>query len=346
MSSSLSEQNNHPGDSIWYTHVRVDEIDRSPPAGHGLSHRSIGPANDAQAEPRFDYTTVGHVTADVMADGSSRAGGSAFYSALQAARLGQRALIVTQGVAAEIERLLEPYRAEIELEILPARQTTTLQSTGEGATRRQRVLAWAGAIGGDIAVDCSILHLAPVAGETPARWKGRADFIGLTPQGLIRTWSGPGGEVGPTPLDPSLLPEHCDAIVLNESERESCAWLIDAGEAADATQAGSRRAGGSRRMAGRRGEVVAITNAAAPTAVYLPEGGAVRVEVPAIEEFVDDVGAGDVFAAAFFIALRNGQAPREATDFANAAAAVRIAGFGAEAIGGRAAIEARLRAVA
>ena len=46
---------------------------------------------------QFDYTTVGHVTIDVLDDGSRRAGGTAFYSALQAARLGRRALIVTRG---------------------------------------------------------------------------------------------------------------------------------------------------------------------------------------------------------------------------------------------------------
>jgi 1D-myo-inositol 3-kinase len=311
-----------------------------------LSHRRIRPAQDAQAEARFDYTTVGHVTVDVMADGSSRAGGSAFYSALQAARLGQRALIVTQGVAAEIERLLEPYRAEIALEILPAQQTTTLQSTGEGATRRQRLLAWAGAIGEDVSVDCSILHLAPVARETPARWSGRADFIGLTPQGLIRAWSEVGGEVGSTPLDPSLLPDHCEAIVFNETERKSCAWLIDGDGLLDSIQDGPRTAGESRRNGGAGGAVVAITDAGAATALFLSEGATARVEVPAVEEFVDDVGAGDVFAAAFFIALRDGQAPQAAATFANAAAAVRIAGDGANAIGDSSAIEARLRAVA
>jgi hypothetical protein len=283
-----------------------------------------------------------------MADGCSRAGGSAFYSALQAARLGQRALIVTQGVPAEIERLLDPYRGEIALEIIPAQQTTTLHSTGEGATRRQSVLAWAGAITENVSVDCSILHLAPVARETPARWRGRADFIGLTPQGLVRAWSGPGGEVCPTPLDPSLVPERCEAIVFSEAERESCAWLIDADTDASSgsTDAGSGARGPNSQIGGAGRAVVAITDAAAATAVRLPEGGTERVEVPAIEEFVDDVGAGDVFAAAFFVALRDGQDPRAAAEVANAAAAVRIAGLGARAIGDRAAIAARLRAVA
>jgi sugar/nucleoside kinase (ribokinase family) len=76
----------------------------------------------------------------------------------------------------------------------------------------------------------------------------------------------------------------------------------------------------------------------------MPDGGVARVRVPAIEDFRDDVGAGDVFAAAFFIALREGRTPRAAAAFANAAAAVRIAGAGADAIGDRTAVEARLAA--
>jgi hypothetical protein len=282
-----------------------------------------------------------------MDDGSARAGGSAFYSALQAARLGKRALIVTQGVAAEIERLLEPYRAELDVRILPAPQTTTLESTGEGRSRRQRLLAWAGSIADSVSVDCSILHLAPVARETPTRWRGRADFVGLTPQGLIRAWPAAGGDISATPLDRSLLPEHCDAIVFNELERASCRSLIDADRASSPTMGDrSSPAAENGHDAGARGAVVAITDAAAATTVRESGGRTTQVEVPAIEQFVDDVGAGDVFAAAFFIALHDGATPRAAAAFANAAAAVRIAGFGASAIADRTAIEARLRSVA
>jgi sugar/nucleoside kinase (ribokinase family) len=60
----------------------------------------------------------------------------------------------------------------------------------------------------------------------------------------------------------------------------------------------------------------------------------------------DDVGAGDVFAAAFFIELADGAPAAAAAAFANAAAAVRIAGDGPEAIGDRAAIEARAALIA
>jgi 1D-myo-inositol 3-kinase len=275
---------------------------------------------------RFDYTTVGHVTADVMSDGSRRPGGSAFYSALQAARLGQRTLILTQGVPGEIEELLEPFRPELELELIPAGQTTTLRTSGTGSARSQRLLAWAGAIDQDVVLDTAILHLAPVARETPGRWLGHADFVGLTPQGLLREWSGQDAEIRPSSPDPRLLPESADAIVLSEAERASCAALIAERAAA--------------------GAIVAVTAGASATTILQAGDGELMVEVPRLERPGDDIGAGDVFAAAFFIALAEGRAPAPAADFANAAAAVRMGGAGAEAIGGRPAIEARLRAVA
>ena len=210
----------------------------------------------------YDYVTVGHVTIDVLADGTRRPGGTALYSALQAARLGLRTLILTRGVPAEIEGLLEPYRDELDLRVLPAEHTTTLQTVGEGLARHQRLLAWAGPIEGPIEVDTAILHLAPVARETPREFRDaglpradaahlphadaahpphadvahppthpphahdgpplQAEFVGLTPQGLVREWDA-AGEIALVPLRPEQLPERCDAWVLSERERECCA---------------------------------------------------------------------------------------------------------------------------
>jgi 1D-myo-inositol 3-kinase len=273
---------------------------------------------------RFDYTTVGHVTIDVLADGARRPGGTAFYSALQASRLGLRALILTRGVVAEIERLLEPYRAELELEIQPAEQTTTLRTSGSGATRRQRMLAWAGPIAGEPGLETSILHLAPVAQESPRQWRGEARFIGLTPQGLAREWPTGGGEISLTAADAAALPQRCDALVISEVEQVSCAELVS--------------------QARRAGAVVAVTAGHRPTTVHVPGGDTLHVPTPAKEEPGDDIGAGDVFAAAFFIALQDGQPAPDAAAFAAAAAALRIAGPGTSAIVGRSAIEARVRA--
>jgi 1D-myo-inositol 3-kinase len=324
--------NRREGHSIWYTHGRVSA----------------------------DYTTVGHVTADVMADGSRRPGGGAFYSALQAARLGRRARILTRGRREEIEELLAPYDGELELEVIDAPQTTTLATSGIGATRSQRLLAWGGEIGAEIELDTEILHLAPVARETPSSWRGRAAFVGLTPQGLVRSWSREDALIVPCPLRRSQLPQHCDAIVISEAERMSCSTLFareherrsadvgaDGRAGADADSADADgRTGADARTEAATGAVIAVTAGAAPTELRLAGGEIVHSQVPPIGRVCDDLGAGDVFAAAFFIAFADGATARAAAAFANAAAAVRVAGHGAGAIGDRAAIEARMAAVA
>jgi hypothetical protein len=304
---------------------------------------------------RYDYVAVGHVTRDLIEDedapggARSQPGGTAFYSALQAARLGLRASIVTQGVPSQIEHLLAPYRGELDLHVIRAPQTTTLATRGEGAERVQSVLAWAGPIVEAPSVQTEILHLAPVARETRARWRGRARFVGVTPQGLVRAWSeheqtaafdtdsAPGdiplagaarraaGEVGTIPLEATLLPSSFDAAVISEHERACCPSLFTTAEAC--------------------GACVAVTAGARPASLYVyARGGepALRDAMPHPVAVRDDLGAGDVFAAAFFVALSEGREPLAAAAFAHTAAGVRIAAVGADAIGTRAQIAARL----
>jgi 1D-myo-inositol 3-kinase len=292
----------------------------------------------------YHYTTVGHVTVDVLDDGDRRPGGSAFYSALQAARLGLRTLIVTSGRREEIERLLAPYAHELDVRVHQAEHTTTLLTSGAGAHRRQRMLAWAGPIPGQLALDTDIVHLAPVARETPSSWRGHPAFVGLTPQGLARGW-GDGDDVSgrhrpaasdgePEPAPPEVVSvpvepaavavaRRCHAIVLSQIERASCSAVIDTGRDGGAT--------------------VAITAGAHPTEVFVPGRPALQLDVPALDcSPVDDLGAGDVFAAAFFIALAERHDAAYAAHLANAAAAVRMSAAGPDAIGTRALVERRL----
>jgi sugar/nucleoside kinase (ribokinase family) len=281
-----------------------------------------GTERDPNEEPpAHDYVTVGHVTVDVLPNNSRRPGGTALYSALQAARLGLRTLVLTQGDPPEVERLLEPYRDELDLTVLPAEHTTTLRTRGEGAERRQRLLTWAGPCAEPVEVDTAILHLAPIARETPRAWRGRADFVGLTPQGLLREWDARGSlALAPPPQE--LLPERCDAVVLSAGERERCEDFLA--------------------TAREDGAIVAVTAGARPVTLLQPGGETLRVPVPVVERPRDDLGAGDVFAAALFVALHEGRPPAAAAAFANAAAAVRLAGSGPGAIGDRRAVEARL----
>lgn len=303
-------------------------------------------------EENYDYIAVGHVTRDVIEDRAggavSQPGGGAFYSGLQAARLGLRTLILTQGVGAEIEELLEAFRDEVDLRVLPAEHTTTLSTRGTGAHRSQRLLAWAGAMRDLPALDAGILHLAPVARETPRRWAGASRFVGITPQGLVRHWEAgagvplvqldagsllgdiplaPGaaealaGDICPVELDPDALPERFDAAVISEHECEGCHALFTA--------------------ARRGGAYVAVTAGSRPATVHLPRAtsaSVVQTAQPRAVELREDLGAGDVFAAAFFIALAEGKGALAAATFGNAAAAHRIAGLGPDAIATRAAL--------
>jgi pfkB family carbohydrate kinase len=309
---------------------------------------------DSSPDTRYDYIAVGHVTRDVIEDRAGGAvlqpGGSAFYSGLQAARLGLRTLIVTQGAPAEIEALLEPFRDELDLHVIPAEHTTTLSTRGSGAQRSQRLLAWAGPIVQPLTLDTEILHLAPVARETPLRYRGHAGFVGLTPQGLVRHWersedvplvqldtgsllgdvplsvnagAALSGDISPVELDPDALPRHFDAAVISEHECASCHALFAAARCC--------------------GAYVAVTAGSRPATVHLSEsagGSVVQTGLPPLVELHEDMGAGDVFAAAFFLALSEGRGPLAAATFGNAAAAVRVAGTGPGAIGSRTQIEA------
>ena len=302
----------------------MHSISGGSPAGPRRRHGATGAREGASAGGRFDYTTVGHVTVDVTDGGSRRPGGTAFYSALQASRLGLRTLILTRGAPREIEQLLAPYRAELEFVVQPAEQTTTLQTSGSGAERSQRVLAWAGPIEA-ASLDTGILHLAPVARETPPRWHGEVQFVGLTPQGLVRDWPREGGEISLAPATSDAFPARCDAIVISEVERDSCAELLS--------------------RAGRADTVVAVTAGARPTTILVPGSASLQVPAAAAEDpGGDDLGAGDVFAAAFFIALREGRPVRQAAGFAGAAAALRVGAAGTSGIADRSAIESRAAA--
>jgi hypothetical protein len=344
----------------------------------------------SSSDTRYDYITVGHVTRDVIEDRAggavSQPGGGAFYSALQASRLGSRTLIVTQGVPLEIEALLEPYRDELELHVIAAKHTTTLATRGSGAGRTQRLLAWAGPILTPPKLDTAVLHIAPVARETAVTWRGEVGFLGITPQGLVRHWEqgedvplvqldtgsllgdtplcasveqALAGDISPVELDPGALPERFDAAVISEHECQNCRALFAA--------------------ARHGGACVAVTAGARPTTVHLPtvpiqskavdqtktedelklgtgtgtgtgtDTGAgagagtatvVQTASPPLVETRDDLGAGDVFAAAFFIALAEGRSALEAANFGNAAAAARVAGVGPGAIGRREGIDA------
>lgn len=285
-----------------------DELGASP-----SSTNAIGDPHVA-----YDYVAVGHVTRDELGDGTVRAGGTAFYSGLQAARLGLRTLIVTQGCVSEVEGLLAPWRGELDLHVTPAERTTTLGTRGSGERRTQRLLAWAGEMVDPPTPAAPIVHLAPVVRELSMKERGD-DFV-VTPQGLLRRWRGRSGNIRLAEPNPDRLPTRFAAAVLSAHELAFCAPLLSAAQAC--------------------GACVVVTAGADRAMLQLADGTILAGPPPPAVDVHDDIGAGDVFAAAFFVALREGRDPIDAAGFANAAAAIRLGRSGANAIGTRAQIQA------
>ena len=85
-----------------------------------------------------------------------------------------------------------------------------------------------------------------------------------------------------------------------------------------------------------------MTAGSRPVTILLADGTQRELPVSPLEGPLEDLGAGDVFAAAFFILLARGARVEAAAAFASAAAAVRMRGGGPAAIGDRAAVEARM----
>ena len=264
-----------------------------------------------------DYLVAGHVTRDVVpVTGVARIGGTAFWSGLQAARLGLRTRVLTAGDPDEIAELAAPFADELEIVVQPRPETTGFEATGVGAERRLRVTSWAGALEAPSEpLAARVVHLAPVARETGTLAKlPAAGLVGLTPQGLIRRWDDTAdGEVRHVALDPAELPRPLGAMVLAEDERAECAEAIATAVAA--------------------GAVASVTLGDLGAEVQDAEG-AIRAAPPLAVEPLEDLGAGDVYAAAFFAALADGLAPREAMARGQAAAVLRLAGAGPAAVAG------------
>jgi hypothetical protein len=273
---------------------------------------------------RFDYLALGHITLDRQPDGSFLPGGTVTYGGIQAARLGLHTGILTAGNPADFVGPLEPYHDELTIEMQPTLAATVFVNVGSGAARRQTVEGWAGVIDlSRAALDARIIHLAPVARELDVDRLPEflpETFVGATPQGWLRSWGADGHVREGELMLPTALTQRLDALVMSDSEAPKTV----------AASAAVRAAGG----------IVVVTRGAAGCTLYLRDG---ECDVPAIHcPVVDDTGAGDIFAAAFFVALTEGQSPVEAARFANAAAGLSIGGRGVAGIARRAAVEQAL----
>ncbi len=130
----------------------------------------------------------------------------------------------------------------------------------------------------------------------------QADFVGLTPQGWMRRWDEE-GRVTPGPWEEAnvLLPR-ASAVVLSEED-----------------------IGGDEALAARwaaRIRLLVVTRGAQGCTLYLGGQAHHLPAFPASE--VDPTGAGDIFAAVFFVRLWLGDTPLRAARLANCIAAASV----------------------
>lgn len=282
--------------------------------------RSMG---GLQSSRTPEYLVIGHICADLHENGNVVLGGTALYSALTAARLGWRTAVLTRGTYGRTVHgyevpSLEQFAGELSIIVQESDSTTMFVNTYAGGRRTQQLPRWAGPI--DLRGlpphwrNAKIVHLGPIAQEIDTKQTGglTAEFLGATPQGWMREWPKPGGGRVTTThlrLPPSLV-GGLDGIVVSDEEIADCRDTVEA--------VGSRRLGaitmgdnGSRVIFGGQHEHVA----------------AYKVPV------ADHTGAGDTYAAAFFIkATERSLSAVKAAEFASAVSALSLTGIGVHGI--------------
>jgi sugar/nucleoside kinase (ribokinase family) len=304
------------------------------PAGQPKRHRPKGfrrePFRDnanrrgVQLTKTPDYLLIGHITADLQPDGSVVLGGTALYSALTAARLGARVAVLTRGVyGREVAGMKVPNLdiltdEGIQVVAQDAEVPTTFINVYQADRRVQTLPHWAGEI--DLRGlpphwrIAKVVHLGPIADEVnPRQGAGiTTEFLGVTPQGWMRDWPRQtGGKVTHIPLRlPGELMGRIDSAIVSIEEIAYARDVIE--------RVGERRLG-------------VVTQG--PDGARIIAGGR-RFELPGFRVPAKDLtGAGDVFAAAFFMKASDRTVSAEkAGTFANAVAALSLADVGAQTV--------------
>lgn len=266
--------------------------------------------NSTSLEP-IDYLVIGHLTKDLTPQGE-RIGGTVAYASLTAQILGVRVGIVTSWA----EDLSLGQLKTVPISNSLADTTTTFENRYTETGRIQILHAVAPKLDLNNIPEtwrtAPIVHLGPVAQEVEPgliRYFPSA-LIGLTPQGWLRTWDEAGKVVPAEWPEAAFMLEKAGAAVISVED-------VGGDEARIEEMAASSR-------------VLAVTEAHLGARVFW-NGDVRRFRPPDVIE-VDATGAGDVFAAAFFIRMHTTLDPWEAGRFATALSAISVTRPGLDGI--------------
>lgn len=259
----------------------------------------------------LDYLAIGHIAQDVTPDGA-RLGGTVAYAALTAHALGLAAGIVT---AAAPEAVLDGLD-RIALHRLPSTNSTTFENKYGPDGRTQILRARAGPLALDSVPaewrQAGIVHLAPIAREVvPELVTGfPSSLVCLTPQGWMRHWDGAGRVTrsGWEAAEPMLKAAAATVISLEDVSGD---WsLIE--------------------QWARIANALAVTQGKGGATIFW-KGDRRHFPAPAVVE-VDPTGAGDIFAASFFVFLQQSGDAWNAARFAVALASDSVTRVGIDGV--------------
>ncbi len=229
---------------------------------------------------KIDYLVIGHLSRDLTPDGP-QPGGTAAFAALTARAMGMKVGIITAlGDDLSVEALGNIPLAGISTEV-----STSFENIQTDTGRVQKVHAIAPNLSPYMVPNhwrqAPLVHFGPILHELDLallRLFPQSEKF-LTPQGFLRG-IGPGGIVHTSDWPESrFVLEQMEAAVISEEDVQNMAYLIDE-MAADVP-------------------VLVVTRGALGADVY-QDGELTTVPAPLVN-VVDPTGAGDIFAAAFFV---------------------------------------------
>lgn len=258
-----------------------------------------------------DYLAIGHITLDITSTGL-RLGGTVAFSALTARALGLRVGVVT----ATARDLSLDVLDGVKVVSVPSEHTTTYENIYGKEGRKQVLHHQAARISyesvPDIWRNASIIHLGPLTQEldTQLPKSFAPSLLGVTPQGWMRAWDAQ-GHVSPCKWKSAetLLPQ-AGAVSMSREDVGGDEEVIE--DMAHQTR------------------VLAVTEGEAGAVLYW-NGDRRRFPAPKMNG-VDSTGAGDIFAAAFFIRLFTTRDPWEAGRFATQLASRSVLRVGLDGI--------------
>jgi sugar/nucleoside kinase (ribokinase family) len=280
--------------------------------------------NELASLQPVDYLAIGHVAVDITPHGD-QLGGSVAYAALTARALGMRVGILTSfGSDAPIQVL-----DGIQIVNLPSEYSTTFENVKTEQGRKQTLHHQATKINFDglplVWKNTPIVHLAPIAQELDVSLANQfpTSQVGVTPQGWMRAWDENGKVQASAWKNSEQVLGQAGSVVMSVEDINRDLELAES-------------------MA-HQTRILCLTEGELGSVLYW-NGDRRRFRPPQVEE-VDATGAGDIFAAAFFVRLFNTRDPWEAARFATNLAACSVTRTGLQGIPTKQEIESCLMEV-